>query len=118
MYSTALATRPDIAPPGSSGLSRDIVSILLPAFAIEGRADLADLDLGQSLPGLGRPCLDREKQHGGAGKLLRYRTPARRPRSRNPRAAERRRGRHAGGRRPHRHGVAAAPFLRGEEGIL
>src|SRR5262245_7333195 len=62
MYSTALATRPDIAPPGSSGLSRDIVSILLPAFAIEGDADLADLDLGQSVHGPRRPCLGREKQ--------------------------------------------------------
>src|SRR5215813_6202635 len=62
IYSTALATTPDIAPPGSSGLSRDIVSILLPALAIEGRMGLADLDLGQSLPGPCRPCLGGEKQ--------------------------------------------------------
>src|SRR4051812_24246707 len=50
IYSTALATSPDIASSDSCGLSRDIASTLLPA-GIEGGSRAADVDLGQSRVG-------------------------------------------------------------------
>jgi hypothetical protein len=52
------------------------VSILLPVVPIEGAPDGVSLDLGQSGPGAHRPCLGPERGLD-AGRLLRYRTPAR-----------------------------------------
>src|SRR5690242_8177323 len=59
IYSTALATSPDIGPPGSSSLSRDMFRSFYRLSRIEGGKALNDLDLGQSSSCSHRPCSAR-----------------------------------------------------------